>query len=89
VDTQNGVAIAPEDFLKQEQNGATSQWLHHISRVELFKISGHWQKYKEDLFPVMGESEDEGFVLKAMKVPSTFKFIRVSCAPTGTANPSR
>jgi threonyl-tRNA synthetase len=37
--------------------------------VELFKTSGHWQKYKEDLFPMMGENEDEGFVLKAMNCP--------------------
>jgi threonyl-tRNA synthetase len=60
-----------EDFLKQEQvkRGYQPVVTPHISRVELFKISGHWQKYKEDLFPVMGESEDEGFVLKAMNCP--------------------
>ena len=60
-----------EDFLKQEQikRGYQPVVTPHISRVELFKISGHWQKYKEDLFPMMGESEDEGFVLKAMNCP--------------------
>jgi threonyl-tRNA synthetase len=60
-----------EDFLKQEQinRGYQQVVTPHISRVELFKISGHWQKYKEDLFPMMGESEDEGFVLKAMNCP--------------------
>ena len=41
----------------------------HIGRVELFKTSGHWQKYKDDLFPMMGAGEDEGFVLKAMNCP--------------------
>ncbi|MDA0268521.1 MAG: threonine--tRNA ligase, partial [Cyanobacteria bacterium] len=41
----------------------------HVGRVELFKLSGHWQKYKDDLFPMMGESEEEGFVLKAMNCP--------------------
>jgi len=60
-----------EDFLKQEQvsRGYLPVVTPHIGRVELFKISGHWQKYQEDLFPMMGESEEEGFVLKAMNCP--------------------
>lgn len=60
-----------EDFLKQEQlkRGYQPVVTPHIARVDLFKTSGHWQKYKDDLFPMMGESEDEGFVLKAMNCP--------------------
>lgn len=60
-----------EDFLKQEQikRGYQQVVSPHIAKVDLFKTSGHWQKYKEDLFPMMGESEDEGFVLKAMNCP--------------------
>lgn len=60
-----------EDFLKKEQfkRGYQQVITPHIGRVDLFKTSGHWQKYKEDLFPMMGESEDEGFVLKAMNCP--------------------
>lgn len=60
-----------EDFLKQEQvkRGYKPVVTPHVGRVELFKTSGHWQKYKEDLFPMMGENEDEGFVLKAMNCP--------------------
>ncbi|NEP42340.1 MAG: threonine--tRNA ligase, partial [Okeania sp. SIO2H7] len=60
-----------EDFLKQEQTKRGYQQVvtPHIGRVDLFKTSGHWQKYKEDLFPMMGESEEEGFVLKAMSCP--------------------
>lgn len=60
-----------EDFLKKEQvkRGYQPVVTPHIGRVELFKTSGHWQKYKEDLFPMMGENEDEGFVLKAMNCP--------------------
>ncbi|MBW4665470.1 MAG: threonine--tRNA ligase [Chroococcus sp. CMT-3BRIN-NPC107] len=60
-----------ENFLQQEQvkGGYLPVVTPHIGRVELFKISGHWQKYKEDLFPMMGETEDEGFVLKAMNCP--------------------
>ncbi|AFY78069.1 MAG: threonine--tRNA ligase [Hydrococcus sp. C42_A2020_068] len=65
-----------EDFLKQEQikRGYLPVVTPHIGRVELFKTSGHWQKYKEDLFPMMAENEEaaaheQGFVLKAMNCP--------------------
>ncbi len=60
-----------EDFLKNEQvkRGYLPVVTPHIGRVELFKLSGHWQKYKEDLFPMMGKTEEEGFVLKAMNCP--------------------
>ncbi|MGF1461218.1 MAG: threonine--tRNA ligase [Leptolyngbyaceae cyanobacterium] len=60
-----------EDFLKQEQvkRGYQPVVTPHVGRVDLFKTSGHWQKYREDLFPMMGESESEGFVLKAMNCP--------------------
>ena len=60
-----------EDFLKDEQvaRGYKPVVTPHVGRVDLFKTSGHWQKYAEDLFPMMGKSEDEGFVLKAMNCP--------------------
>lgn len=65
-----------EDFLKQEQmkRGYQQVVTPHISRVDLFKTSGHWQKYKEDMFPLMAEDEqaaaiEQGFVLKPMNCP--------------------
>jgi len=60
-----------EDFLKHEQvaRGYQPVVTPHVGKVDLFKTSGHWQKYSEDLFPMMGKSEDEGFVLKAMNCP--------------------
>jgi len=60
-----------EDFLKAEQvaRGYLPVVTPHVGRVDLFKTSGHWQKYRDDLFPMMGDSEDEGFVLKAMNCP--------------------
>jgi threonyl-tRNA synthetase len=65
-----------EDFLKKQQvkRGYLQVVTPHIGRVDLFKTSGHWQKYKEDLFPMMAESEEakekeQGFVLKAMNCP--------------------
>jgi threonyl-tRNA synthetase len=60
-----------ENYLKEEQikRGYLPVVTPHVGKVDLFKTSGHWQKYKEDLFPMMGESEAEGFVLKAMNCP--------------------
>lgn len=65
-----------ESFLKQEQvqRGYLPVVTPHIARVDLFKTSGHWQKYKEDMFPMMAEDDqaraDElGFVMKPMNCP--------------------
>lgn len=65
-----------EDFLKQEQlkRGYSPVVTPHIARVDLFKTSGHWQNYKEDMFPMMAEDEqaaadEQGFVLKPMNCP--------------------
>ena len=65
-----------EDFLKKEQlkRGYLSVVTPHIARVDLFKTSGHWQKYKEDMFPLMAEDEEaraieQGFVMKPMNCP--------------------
>ncbi|MBD1925714.1 threonine--tRNA ligase [Trichocoleus sp. FACHB-90] len=65
-----------EDFLKQEQlkRGYQQVVTPHIARVDLFKTSGHWQKYKEDMFPMMAEDEqaaamEQGFALKPMNCP--------------------
>ncbi|MEH1901740.1 MAG: threonine--tRNA ligase [Nostoc sp.] len=65
-----------EDFLKQEQlkRGYLSVVTPHIARVDLFKTSGHWQKYKEDMFPLMADdqeaaAQEQGFVMKPMNCP--------------------
>jgi len=65
-----------EDFLKREQikRGYQSVVTPHIARVDLFKTSGHWQKYHEDMFPLMSETDaerlgEQGFVMKPMNCP--------------------
>ena len=65
-----------EDYLKQEQinRGYLPVVTPHLGKVDLFKISGHWQNYKEDMFPMMAEDEaaaeaEQGFVLKPMNCP--------------------
>ncbi len=65
-----------EDFLKQEQlkRGYLPVVTPHIARVDLFKVSGHWQNYKEDMFPMMAEDDaarlaEQGFAMKPMNCP--------------------
>lgn len=65
-----------ENFLKTEQTKRGYQGVvtPHIARVDLFKVSGHWQNYREDMFPMMAESEEarlaeQGFVMKPMNCP--------------------
>ncbi len=65
-----------EDYLKQEQikRGYLPVVTPHLAKIDLFKISGHWQNYKEDMFPMMAEDEasaaaEQGFVLKPMNCP--------------------
>ncbi len=40
----------------------------HIAKSELYKVSGHWDKFKDDLFHVSGKS-GEAFVMKPMNCP--------------------
>ena len=65
-----------EDYLKQEQlkRGYLPVVTPHLARTELFKISGHWQNYKDDMFPLMADDRaaaaaEQGFVLKPMNCP--------------------
>ncbi|WP_228053036.1 threonine--tRNA ligase [Nodosilinea sp. LEGE 07298] len=65
-----------ETFLKEEQTkrGYLGVVTPHIARVDLFKISGHWQNYREDMFPLMADDDaarlaEEGFVMKPMNCP--------------------
>ncbi|MBD2110555.1 MULTISPECIES: threonine--tRNA ligase [Cyanophyceae] len=65
-----------ETFLKEEQTkrGYLGVVTPHIARVDLFKTSGHWQNYREDMFPLMADDDaarlaEEGFVMKPMNCP--------------------
>ena len=39
-----------------------------LASVDLYKTSGHWDHYKDDMFPVM-EKEEESYVLRPMNCP--------------------
>ncbi len=65
-----------EDFLKKEQTkrGYLPVVTPHIAKTDLFMKSGHRQKYKEDMFPIMADNlediaADNGFVMKPMNCP--------------------
>ncbi|WP_245395503.1 threonine--tRNA ligase [Anthocerotibacter panamensis] len=65
-----------QEFLQKEQlkRGYLPVVTPHIARVDLFKTSGHWQKYQEDMFPMMAEDDEaraseQGFVMKPMNCP--------------------
>jgi len=53
----------------QEKYGYTAVHIPHICKKELYETSGHWQKYKDDLFHVTGKHEHIQFVMKPMNCP--------------------
>ena len=40
-----------------------------LASVELYKTSGHWEHYQEDMFPTMDMGDGEEFVLRPMNCP--------------------
>ncbi|MDY0216666.1 MAG: threonine--tRNA ligase [Bacteroidales bacterium] len=61
-----------ENFLKklQKEHGYEQVICPHIGNVELYKTSGHFQKYGEDSFqPITTPVEGEEFLLKPMNCP--------------------
>lgn len=54
--------------MQREQNYA-QVWTPQIAKAELFKTSGHYDKYKNDMFRVISNYSDEEFFLKPMNCP--------------------
>lgn len=59
-----------EDFVQglQEPLGYQRVQIPHITKNDLYKTSGHWEKFQEDLFHVRGKS-GEDFCIKPMNCP--------------------
>lgn len=53
----------------QEENGYQRVFIPHITKTELYKKSGHWDKFGTELFLVESQETDEQFVLKPMNCP--------------------
>ncbi|MDV2684811.1 threonine--tRNA ligase [Alkalihalophilus lindianensis] len=53
---------------KEERLGYQHVYTPILGSSELYKTSGHWDHYKDDMFPVM-ERDNEEFVLRPMNCP--------------------
>jgi len=53
---------------KEEKLGYNHVYTPVLGSVELYKTSGHWDHYQEDMFPVM-EMDNEDLVLRPMNCP--------------------
>ena len=53
----------------QRKHGYHQVWTPQVNKAELFKISGHYDKYKENMFKVVSNYSDEEFFLKPMNCP--------------------
>lgn len=52
----------------EEQLGYSHVYTPVLANVELYKISGHWDHYQEDMFPLMAMDNEE-LVLRPMNCP--------------------
>lgn len=59
-----------EDYIKEKERKLGYQHVLTpcIGTVDLYRTSGHWAHYKENMFPVM-DLEEEQFVLRPMNCP--------------------
>lgn len=53
----------------QKEIGYEEVHTPNMNRAELFKISGHYDKYKEDMFRVVSNYSEEEYFLKPMNCP--------------------
>src|SRR6202046_4658358 len=59
-----------EEYILERERGAGYQHVYtpDLAKVDLYKRSGHWEHYHEDMFPPM-ELETEDLVLRPMNCP--------------------
>lgn len=71
--TPKGVVLRDEiDRFSQElrlKKGFKKVWVPHITKNELYKISGHWDKFGDELFLVKSQETDDQMVMKPMNCP--------------------
>lgn len=54
---------------KELASGYQHVYTPPLASVELYKTSGHWEHYSEDMFPPMDMGDGEEFVLRPMNCP--------------------
>lgn len=67
-------AILREEIDKFSQmlrlkRGFKKVWVPHITKNELYKISGHWDKFGDELFLVKSQETSDEMVMKPMNCP--------------------
>ena len=60
-----------EDFVfnLQTKYGFERVWIPHITKLDLYKTSGHAEKFTDDIFYVSSKKSDDQFALKPMNCP--------------------
>ncbi|HYF97092.1 MAG TPA: threonine--tRNA ligase [Patescibacteria group bacterium] len=53
----------------QQSNGYQKVFIPHITKEDLYKRSGHWDKFGDELFLVQSQETNDKFVLKPMNCP--------------------
>ncbi|MDD5251136.1 MAG: threonine--tRNA ligase [Patescibacteria group bacterium] len=53
----------------QQPFGYQRVWIPHLAKTDLYKTSGHWDKFQDDLFHVTSKKTDDAFVIKPMNCP--------------------
>ena len=69
--TPKGAALrsALEQALSRllDKYGYEKVWIPHLTKPDLYKTSGHWEKFGDELFKVHGKTDE--FVMKPMNCP--------------------
>lgn len=53
----------------QKKGGFQKVWIPHITKTDLYKTSGHWDKFGDELFLVKSQESSDEFVMKPMNCP--------------------
>jgi threonyl-tRNA synthetase len=53
----------------RQESGFERIWTPHIAKTDLYKASGHWDKFGDELFLVESQETSDKFVLKPMNCP--------------------
>lgn len=53
----------------QARAGFEKVWIPHITKIDLYKKSGHWDKFGQELFLVKSQESSDEFALKPMNCP--------------------
>lgn len=53
----------------QRAHGFEKVWIPHITKIDLYKTSGHWDKFGDELFLVTSQESSDQFALKPMNCP--------------------